>query len=616
MSDAAGLAPSLTYRLFLPKPEAHLVDVEVEIRRPPEAIDAAAPIDLTMAAWSPGSYLIRDYARFVRHVKASSSQGSLSVRKLDKQTWRVSPTRADCITVAYQVYGHDLTVRTNHIDGTHAFLHGPATYLMVEGWRDVSCTVEVHAPLERGWSVATGLPERDDPARADVAVFCADDADHLLDCPIHVGEASEHAFEVLGTPMRLVIWGLLTSGGVADVERLITDLQAIVEQHGRRLGGHIPCERYTFILMLSPGGYGGLEHKNSSANLHSPLCLASTKNYHSLLELLSHEFFHVWNGKRIFPEALHRFDYTREAYTRCLWVMEGLTSYYDRYTLLGASCIQPKHFLKKLAEEWSRYQGIPGRDVHSLEDASFDAWIKLYKPDESNLNTTVSYYLAGGLVAMTLDLEIRHRTGGQRSLDDVLNLLWTRYGQAGVPYPEDVLPVFEEATGLEMGVLFDRVVRGCEQPDVRAALALVGLEMTEGHDSDGDDAETSVWLGITASSQSLRIRAVLDGSPAAQAGLSPGDSIIATDGLQVSSESELSKRLSTKAPGDTLAVALFRRRILCHVDVPLASAPPKRVTIAGMEAPSPAQRALFKAWMGQEHPGAGKIASAKGVRWL
>lgn len=620
-------AVSVTYRLSLARPESHLVDVEVDIAAADGEV-LAESLELAMAAWSPGSYLIRDYARFVRNVRASANGDERAVSKLDKQTWRVSTGGASRIAVQYQVYGRDLTVRTNHIDGTHGFLHGPATYLMVDGQRDRPCRVEVNAPAGRGWSVVTGLPASEgrqgsaesnaEGAERDVETSCyrAESADHLLDCPIHIGPVQERSFDVFGTHIRLCVWGRMEPGPMGDLDRLTADLMRIVEVHAARLGERIPCDTYTFLLMLSPNAYGGLEHKNSSANLHTPFCMESAKGYYGLLELLSHEFFHVWNGKRIFPEALGRFDYRREAHTRCLWVMEGLTSYYDRYAVLRAGCLTSKHYFKKLCEEWSRLRAIPGRFVQSLEESSFNAWIKLYKPNESNVNTTVSYYLEGGLAALVLDLQIRHQSAGKSALDDILTRLWREYGQTGEPYPEDLQPLFESATGLDLSDFFQRVIRGRKEPDLSAALQLVGLRLVEVQRSDSDEEQnTAVWLGVNLDS-GTRIGSVLDESPAARAGLSPGDTIIACQGWQIKSESDLNKRLRARKPGDRVELAAFRRRQLIALEVELAEAPPKRVEILAIDNPSEAQSRLYRAWLGEEHPGAGKLAAATGARWV
>jgi predicted metalloprotease with PDZ domain len=399
---------------------------------------------------------------------------------------------------------------------------------------------------------------------------------------------------------------------VADANRLATDLATVVDAHTARFGG-APYDDYTFLLMLAPGAYGGLEHRASSANLNTPFAMASTSDYGDLLELLSHELFHAWNGKRLVPAGLAPLDYRAEQYTRCLWVIEGLTSYYDRYTLVRSGTMTVARYLEKLCDEWGRLQWTPGRAHHSLEEASFDAWVKLYQRHESNLNSSVSYYLKGGLVVLYMDLEIRRRTAGRVTLDDVVRALWRDYGASGTPYPEEVQPLFEEAAGIELGDLFDRLVRGRDDPDLAGALAAAGLELRATWDSSQTaDGADPVWLGITLKS-GARIGLVVDGGPAAAAGLSPGDELIAVDGRRVRTEGGLRKRLKLRRPGDRAEIALFRAGRLLTREVALAASPPTRYEIAALEAPSEAQQAFYSAWLGEDHPCADSVIAGATV---
>ena len=316
-----GSERQVRYEVSIESPEHHAVSVTCTIA----GASAGSSVVLRMAAWSPGSYLIRDYARFVRDVRVSTAEGTLAIRKIDKQSWCIDSAPAGEFTVHYTVYGYDLTVRTNHIDDTHAFLHGPATFLYVDELRDVPHHVLVHGAADRGWTVTTGL-------RPQEAGYIASNVDELLDCPIHAGVVDVRAFEAAGKPAQLVVWGYAGGGPAGDLDSRASDTKALMETHASRFDG-VPYDDYSFILMLSPGAYGGLEHRNSSANLNTPHCFATNKAYVDLLELLSHEFFHTWNGKRMAPPALHRFDYTKEAHTRCLWVMEGLPA-----TTIGTQC--------------------------------------------------------------------------------------------------------------------------------------------------------------------------------------------------------------------------------------------------------------------------------------
>jgi hypothetical protein len=369
--------------------------------------------------------------------------------------------------------------------------------------------------------------------------------DELYDHPLHLGVTRTFAVPAK-VPVRIVIWGERAPGGTFTEARLAEDLGAIVDDHIRRMG-EAPFPHYTFVLMLAHDAYGGLEHRASSINLFHPHFAASRKAYDGLLELLSHELFHAWNGKRIAPRPLLEFDYTREAYTPCLWLMEGLTSHYDRFALRSSQRITAKSFLEKVLDDWARLMATPGRTRQSLEASSFDAWIKLYKPDESNLNTTVSYYLKGGLAMFALDLQIRRRTEGARSLDDVLRAIWQRYGAKGEPHPEDLQPVFEEASGLGLADVFERQIRGTADPELPEELKHVGLELrTSADPAQVCDGASALWLGATLTG--TKVTGVFEGGPAHAAGLSPGDELIALGRSPTRRRTRGGPRVSSPSP--------------------------------------------------------------------
>jgi len=595
----------LRYVIRIAAPSRHLV--EVELRFPV----GAAPVEITLPAWCPGSYLIRDYARFVRDLAVVGDDGALRpVTKRDKSTWSIEPGGARELCVRYTVYGHDLTVRTNHIDADHAFLHGPATFLYPTHLR--SAPVELALALPDGWPLTTAMAWEPMTAGSPHRMTAAN-IDELYDHPIHAGAVRTFVVPAK-LPVKLAIWGDRAPGGVFDEARLAADLGPIVDDHVARFGA-APFAHYTFLLMLAHDCYGGLEHRASSVNLFHPYFAASRKHYEGLLELLSHELFHAWNGKRIAPAPLTRFDYTREAYTPCLWLMEGLTSHYDRFALRTSSRITARSFLEKVLDDWARLMATPGRKRQSLEASSFDAWIKLYKPDESNLNTTVSYYLKGGLAMFALDLQIRRRTEGARSLDDVLRFLWQRYGAVGEPHPDQLQAVFEEASGLLLAEVFERQIRGTEDPDLAEELRHVGLELRATADpAQIADGASAVWLGATIGNN--KVTGVLDDSPACAAGLSSGDEIIAIDGFRVTSEAELRGLAGAQKPGDEVELAVFRRGRLLRLPLCLGAAPATRYEIAGIVDPGPAA-ARYHAWLGEPYPGAQVLATiTTTARWV
>jgi predicted metalloprotease with PDZ domain len=593
---------SVRYAVRLDACARHTVAIELRFPAQGEHVDVALP------AWCPGSYLIRDYARFVRDLEAvGDDDAPRRTIKLDKSTWRIECAGARELTVRYQLYGHDLTVRTNHIDASHAFLHGPATFVYPVALRDGAVEVSL-VGVPPDWNVTTAMAF--DGAGTTLR---ARSIDELFDHPIHVGPTRTYPVPAK-VPVKLAIWGDRAPGGPFDETRLAGDVAAIVDDHVARFG-EAPFANYTFILMLTHDGYGGLEHRASSVNLYHPHFAGSRKAYEGVLELLSHELFHAWNGKRIAPAPLLHFDYGKEAYTPCLWVMEGITSHYDRFALRTSERITGKSFLDKVLDDWARLQMTPGRAKQSLEASSFDAWIKLYKPDESNLNTTVSYYLKGGLAMLALDLQIRRRTENARSLDDVLRAMWKRYGATGEPHPDDLQPVFEEATGLALGDVFARQIRGTDDPDLPGELAHVGLELRASADpAQVADGLSAVWLGATT--QGTRVTGVFEHGPAHAAGLSPGDEIIAVDSFRATSDGDIRSLTGARRIGDHVAVSVFRRHRLLALDVVLGTAPPTRWEIAGVTEPGPGA-ARFAAWLGEPHPGAAVLATiTTTARWV
>lgn len=581
------MAAPTSYRLAFHDPHAHLIDVEARFRDLGSFGDA---VIVRMASWTPGSYLVRDYARHVQDVEARSAEGRpLAVTKVDKAAWRVELAGAREIAVRYRVYAFELTVRTSHVDGSHAFVNGAPTYLWLEERAGSAHEVVVEAPP--GWRVVTGL-------RAEGGAYVAQDLDELIDSPIHAGDGPVRELDIAGRQHELVVWGR-ADAGAASLDDLERDTARIVAAYADLFGG-LPYQRYAFLLMLAGGARGGLEHRASTALLASPQAFTTRKRYEDLLELVSHEFFHLWNVKRLRPRALGPFDYTRENYTRALWVVEGMTSYYDRYTLRRTGLITPKRYLEKLAEEWGALLALPGRKKQSVEDSSFDAWIKLYRPDENSLNTTVSYYLKGSLVCLALDLEIRRRTAGARSLDDALLALWRGYGQSGRGYADDAVQAeIERAVELDVERFFARCVRGREDPDLAGELRAIGYELRVKADKDDDGA--AGWLGATTRADGGRVyvASVPTGGPAEAAGLYAGDEIVAVDGFRVGDEKALADRLGARRPGAKARLLVFRRDEEKPVDLVLGEKPPSWEIVSAPGAGDAEQR-LGRAWLGEE----------------
>jgi predicted metalloprotease with PDZ domain len=559
--------------------------------------------------WTPGSYLVREHQRHVDGLWARDERGrKLDVRKSDKHTWRVACGGSARVHVGYRLGCFELTVRTNHVDATHGFVNPAAAFAFVVGRENEPCDVKLDLPPE--WRAWVALPEHDGVVRAA-------DYDELADSPFELGPLSTHAvhaFTAQGVPHELVVWGR----GDFDARKAIPDFVKIIDAEAALFGGLPYSEKYLFILHLNDKSRGGLEHRRSCALIATRFTFSQRLAYEDFLQLVAHEFFHLWNVKRLRPAAFTPYDWSRENHTALLWAMEGLTSTYEVVALRRAGLISAERFLEIWAERITQLLRTPGRLRTPLAEASFDAWIKHYRPDESTANTTVSYYLKGSIVGFLLDLELRKRTGGLRSLDDVMRLLYERHGRAP-GLPEDgvervALELLEPGQAQGLRVFFEAALRRTDELDVAGALEAVGLKPLL-HAAEGDSDKGSVeadpadaptgesaraWLGANLRERSgaLEVNSVIDGSPAQRAGLAAGDEIVALDGLR----SELKQRLARAPAQQPLRLSVFRLDELVEVQVALAPAPRDTLTIVPDPEATPAQRTLRQRWLGEDWP--------------
>jgi predicted metalloprotease with PDZ domain len=580
---------SIVHRVSIPSPQTHLVHVETTISASGQSAHSLPQsLVLFMPVWTPGSYLVREYAR---HVEAFTAEAPARSVKVRKDAWRVDTGGGARVLVRYRVYAGELTVRTNHVDETHAFLVGAALFLGIEGLEQLGARVEIVAP--RGWRAATSLPVAPAHGAGDeVLRFDAPDFDTLVDSPIELGLHREERFEAVGKPHRYAIWpARLVSD--ADARRLVDDTRAILETEAKLFGGSLPYPAYDLLLHLSSRGRGGLEHMGSAALIASPGSFATRDGYLDLLSLVAHEAFHVWNIKRIRPAGLTPYRYGHECYTRLLWWFEGATSYYDWRVLALARLCTVEEYLDHLAAEIAYLDQTPGRLVHALEDASYDAWIKLYRPDENSANSSVSYYRKGEVVCSLLDLEIRARSGGRAALDGVLARLWEEYGAQGRAVPEDAMqPLFERVAGGPMGDLFEAWIRSAFEIDYGRTFAHVGLAVERTQRAEA--APCSLGVRVRADAGRSYAASVARESDA-------GDEIIAVGGNRVEG-TNLEASLRGRAPGDTVEVVVARDGRLLTKSVALDPPRHDRVKlVAKADAPASA-RAAFTAWLGQPHP--------------
>ena len=598
---------TIRYSVSMPQPETHLFHVEVAVSGIPQPHH-----DFVMPSWTPGSYLIREFARHVQEFQACDAAGApLSWNKLNKNTWRVTGGAGE-LTLRYKVYANELTVRTSHLDTSHGYFNGANLFVYLDGQRSHPVDLCV-APAYPDWKVATGLPAapadyssgngssagpRPETAGALRHHFRADDYDHLIDCPVEVSNHRLLRFEVDGVPHRIAVWG----HGNEAPERLQADTQAIV-QAARDIFGGLPYDNYLFILHLTERRGGGLEHRNSSTNAVSRWSFRKPADYERSTALLAHEFFHTWNVKRILPASFQDFEYRWETYTRLLWVMEGFTTYYELVLLRRAGLISAERMLAILGERILRLLQTPGRHFQSAESASFDAWIKFYRPDENTQNTTVSYYLKGSLIALLLDLEIRERTGNKRSLDDVLVRTYQDFTLHDRGISDEAFQlVCEEVAGGSLQAFFDDFVRGVAELPFEAYLAKAGLDMTYGYKGD-EYGERAAGLGVRVKEEAGRtlVQTVFSDGPAYHADISPGDEIIAVDGFRVG-KGTIGDRLGDREIGERVTVTYFRRDELRAVEITLGQRPYNRLDITPVEGVTAEQQAVYTGWLGAEWP--------------
>jgi predicted metalloprotease with PDZ domain len=578
----------IRYTVRLAAPHLHLIEVEMEL----EAVDGR--LELEMASWTPGSYLMREFPRLVQELAAEDVAGRpLAVEKLTKNRWQVEVAQAGTLRFRYRVHAHELTVRTSHFDTSHATLNGASVFLHAPALRHEPVELRIEAPT--GWRATTALAGGGTPDTFRAAGF-----DELVDSPVEVGTHELIEFEASGLPHAYAVWGR----GNAPRERLVEDTQRIIAAAAEMFGG-LPYERYLFLLHLVPGAYGGLEHRDST-HLIADRWTFRGRDYERFLGLVAHEFFHLWNGKRIRPAAFDTPDLTREAYTRELWVVEGITTYYTDLLLRRAGLITAERYLERLAERVTRYRSLPGRHVQSLEESSFDTWIKFYRPDENTPNAQISYYQKGALLALMLDLRIRRARGGEASLDDVMRALWERYGRRDAGFPEGtVQALVEETAGEPLDGLFEAALRGTAELPLEEALELAGVELEMGPRECGarQPVVSAVESRLGARTRDdgagrLLVTHVLHGAPASEAGLEAGDELVALDGLRCR-PAEINHRLEELAEDAEVEVVVFRRDELIHLPVRLVG---ETVSVARLRR-SPGARedaeALYEGWIGE-----------------
>ena len=572
---------TMFYQVGMSQPASHLFEVTLQVTNWQQNV-----LKLIMPVWTPGSYLVREYARHVQDFVAyNSDRQLLKSNKVSKNHWEIVTGDSPSITVQYRVFANDLTVRTNHLDRTHGYFNGAALFMFIPDFQQQPITVEILPPNE-DWQISTTLTPVDDKPNT----FIAPDFDTLVDTPVEVGIHQVYDFEVLGKPHQYVVWG----EGNLKAKKLIKDTQKIIEVEAKIFDG-LPYDKYLFLLHLSGSGFGGLEHKDCCTLNYPRLGFRDRDKYNRFMQLVAHEFFHLWNVKRIRPKALEIFDYERESYTTSLWFCEGTTSYYDILIPLRAGIYNRKQFLKNLSKDLNRYLTTPGRNVQPLNESSFDAWIKLYRRESHSDNNQISYYLKGQWVALLLDLIIREKHHNQKSLDDVMGILWHSYGKKEIGFTsEELRQIITEVADTDLTDFFQRYLDTTAELPFDKYLEPFGLKVKPIKES-----EPVPYLGVRLQSENSKevIKFVEADSPAAIAGIDPGDEILAIDGIRVNADT-ISDRLKDYQPNDTIAVTIFHQDELITLDATLGQPQPNRYEVVQIENLSDTQQENLSGWLG------------------
>jgi predicted metalloprotease with PDZ domain len=550
--------------------------------------------DLVVPAWVPGSYHLMNYAKGFRDLSArvGPAGSPLPVQRSGAYRWTVETGGSPTVEVEYTAYGHDMVTEGFDFTTDHLLLNAAMSLPFVDGHLEEPYEVELHLPPD--WKVVTEL----EPVGARPPVFRARTYDELLDSPIDAGHPLVLTIRPRGIPHRIALCG---EGGNYEAHRLEEDLGKVVDATVRMMGDS-PLQSYTFFVHLNDVSDGGLEHATSNSAVVPRTTFQPLSAYQHFLSLESHEYFHLYNVKRVRPKVLGPFDYTREAYTSQLWWMEGTTDYFADLILRRAGLLTVAKFLEEQARLAKVLLERPGRSSLSLEDLSRIAWVDLYQGFEETPNQSISYYTKGHLVSMLLDLEIRSRTETRASLETVMRHLWTEYGKPGKGLAEDELQrAAERATGLDLEEPFARYVRGTAELDLDRYAALAGLTFGPKEKPADDDSPDPGYFGILRYEDRgglARVTFVLNDSPARRAGITPGDELVALNGNKVTHEG-LPKALEALPPGSVVDVALFRRGHLRHLSATLGKAPPEKYRFAPVASASEPARKVYADWLGE-----------------
>lgn len=576
---ASAINPKVNYELTFSQAQAHYVDVKLTIHQ-----NDKESIDFKMPVWAPGSYLVREFARNVEGVSATNAKKeSLFCEKINKNTWRVNAGKNTDVVFQYRVYAFELTVRTSFIDDAHAYLNGSSIFMYAEGLKEAPIQLKI-TPDANWKKISCSLAK----SGANPFELTAPNYDMLADAPIEIGNQDIISFEVLGIPHEVAMVGQ----GNYDSEKIKKDFTKIIEEEKSVFGTH-PCKNYVFIVHNVNAGGGGLEHLNSTTLQMQRNAYAAEATYNGFLSLVAHEYFHLWNVKRLRPIALGPFNYDEENYTRMLWVAEGFTAFYDNWIVRRTKHLTAEKYLEIIANEFTALANLPGAKVQSLSESSFDAWIKFYRRNENSGNNQVSYYDKGSVIALMLNLAIIKNSNGTQSIDDVMKYMYAKCedGKSAGYTDEEFKSALEKYTGQNLDSFYANYIDGLTPIDFTAIAATAGLKIT-----DLNAGKNEIYLGINTSNVSgkLIVTAISNVSAAYAAGLNVNDEIIAVDNYRTD---DMIKSTANKKPGDTIDLLVARDGLIKKISFSLTKSNNVKFKLEKLTEQTPAQETIFNAWI-------------------
>lgn len=576
LPSEASHVSDIAFEVSFTEPQAHYADVKMTVSN-----IKANEIILKMPVWAPGSYLVREFSKNVESFNVSTYGLALAFEKVRKNAWKIKTKGNKSITVTYRVYSFEVSVRTSLVDESHAFLSPTGIFMYPEGSLDKPSTVTV-IPFKNWKKVSTGLK----PVAGKRFTYAAENFDTLFDSPIEVGNQDVFEFTAAGVKHEVAMVG----GGNYDKETLKTDMAKIVEKETAVFGEN-PNEYYLFIVHNQKSGGGGLEHLNSTVLGASREGYKDKDTYQSFLGLVAHEYFHLWNVKRLRPIALGPFDYDNENYTTSLWIAEGFTAYYDNIMVERMRGFTPNEWLNIIEDDINAVENRLGNQVQSLREASFDAWVKSYRPNENTSNTTVSYYVKGSLVACLLDLEIINASDARLSLDDAMRFAYNEYyKKKGRGYTDlEFKAILEKYTKQNLDQFYANYIDGTKSLDYNTYLKYAGFYLVEQAANPNKP-----YLGITLTKDQKQIATVARNTAGYEAGLNVNDEIVSINGERVDNALAYVSNLGVN---DEVEFLISRDGLLKNIKVKLKASSSKKFQIKQLENTNSKQKAVLEKWL-------------------